>query len=106
MNERLRPILSELKQRLAEHYGDRLESVVLYGSQARGDAAEDSDIDVLVVLRGEVEAGAELWAISGITAELSLRSGQVISTTVLPDRLYRRRASDFVSGIRRDGISL
>lgn len=106
MNERLRPILSELKRRLAEHYGERLESVVLYGSQARGDAAEDSDIDVLVVLRGDVKAGAELWEISGITAELSLRSGQVISTTVLPEGIYRRRASHFVSSIRRDGISL
>ncbi|MCX6601865.1 MAG: nucleotidyltransferase domain-containing protein [bacterium] len=106
MNEQLRPILDELKRRLSEHYGERLERVVLYGSQARGEAAEDSDVDVLVVLRGEVQAGEELWQISGITAELSLRSGQVISTTVLPDRLYRRRPSDFASGIRRDGISL
>ena len=106
MNESLRPILSELKRRLVEHYGERPESVILYGSQARGNAAGNSDIDVLVVLRGEVGAGEELWQISGITSELSLQSGQVISTTVLPERLYRQRTSHFASGIRRDGISL
>jgi len=106
MNEQLLPILSELKGRLAEHYGERLAKVVLFGSQARGDAAEDSDIDVLVVLRGEVEAGAELWEISAITSELSLRSEHVISTTVIPERLYQRRASGFMGNIRHDGISL
>jgi predicted nucleotidyltransferase len=106
MNERLRPVLAELKQRLNEHYGERLESVILYGSQARGDAAEDSDVDVLVVLRGEVKIGKELWEISGITSALSLRIGQVISTAVLPASLYRRRANHFASTVQQYGIPL
>ncbi|HLG16404.1 MAG TPA: nucleotidyltransferase domain-containing protein [Blastocatellia bacterium] len=33
--------------------------MILFGSQARGDAATGSDIDVLVVLRGEVRPGLE-----------------------------------------------
>ncbi|MCE2725261.1 MAG: nucleotidyltransferase domain-containing protein [Planctomycetaceae bacterium] len=43
-------VLDELKERLSAAYGERLHAVVLFGSEARGDARPDSDIDVLVVL--------------------------------------------------------
>ncbi len=44
------PILSKLKAGLEDLYGDRLAGVILFGSQARGDATENSDIEVMVVL--------------------------------------------------------
>jgi len=37
---------------LLQHFGERLMGVLLYGSIARGDWDRDSDIDVLVVVRG------------------------------------------------------
>ena len=40
------PILKRFRDALDEMYGDRLERVVLYGSRARGDAREDSDVDL------------------------------------------------------------
>ena len=71
MNEKLQTILAELKSRLEALYGDRLVNLVLYGSQARGDAEPGSDIDVLVVLRGPVNAGEEISRVCDITAPLS-----------------------------------
>ena len=47
-------ILAELRRRFDALYGERLLRMVLYGSQARGDAEPGSDIDVLVVLAGHV----------------------------------------------------
>lgn len=47
----LRQALADARHRLGVLYGDRLHRVVLYGSRARGDAAPDSDVDVLVVLK-------------------------------------------------------
>jgi predicted nucleotidyltransferase len=47
MNERLAIILNELRRALETIYGERLEQVILFGSQARGDAQFGSDIDVL-----------------------------------------------------------
>ena len=44
-------ILSEIRDRLAKVYGGRLVEVILYGSVARGEEHEDSDIDVLVLLK-------------------------------------------------------
>jgi predicted nucleotidyltransferase len=42
----------ELKRRLEEAFGDRLKGAVVYGSEARGQVSEDSDIDVMVLPEG------------------------------------------------------
>ncbi|MEM1280039.1 MAG: nucleotidyltransferase domain-containing protein [Cyanobacteria bacterium P01_H01_bin.152] len=43
-------MLESVKQYLQQLYGEQLKAVILYGSQAREDAHEFSDIDLLVVL--------------------------------------------------------
>jgi len=49
-NERLGILLQELKVCLQKLYGDRLYTLILFGSQARGEATKNSDIDVMAVL--------------------------------------------------------
>lgn len=51
--KKLRTILAELRRQFEALYGERLAQMKLFGSQARGDAVEGSDIDVLVVLSRE-----------------------------------------------------
>ena len=46
-------VLEEFKREIKKLYGKRLRDIILYGSWARGDATEDSDIDVLVILEGK-----------------------------------------------------
>jgi len=46
----IKPILREVKETLKEIYGRRLKGIILYGSHARGDAAEGSDIDLIILL--------------------------------------------------------
>jgi predicted nucleotidyltransferase len=50
MLSQLKPLLNEFRQALIQYYGDRLSKIILYGSQARNDATENSDIDVMIVL--------------------------------------------------------
>jgi predicted nucleotidyltransferase len=38
-------------EKVKEHEGDNLSKIILFGSVARGEANEDSDIDVLVILQ-------------------------------------------------------
>ena len=52
----LQPLLSSYRQLLERRFGDRLLDVRLYGSWARGDADDDSDVDVAVVVAGLTDA--------------------------------------------------
>jgi predicted nucleotidyltransferase len=53
-HSQLQPILQKIKQSLIALYQDKIEEIILYGSQARGDAKEFSDIDILVILKQEI----------------------------------------------------
>ncbi len=61
MTSVINPILQSFRAALTEMYGDRLQRVVLYGSQARGDAQPDSDYDVAVFLSG-MNGASDGWA--------------------------------------------
>ena len=53
-------LLYRMRSALEATYGRRLQLVVLYGSEARGDARPDSDIDLLVLLDQVADYGAEV----------------------------------------------
>ena len=55
----LRQILQETRSGIEDIFKERLENLILYGSYARGDADEWSDIDILVLVQGISKA--ELW---------------------------------------------
>ena len=104
MNPRIRTILAELRSRLEGLYGDRLVKLILYGSQARGDAESDSDIDVLVVLKGPVRVGEEIERGSTVTAPLSLEHNVVISCVYMPEDRYRQDRIPLLRNIEAEGV--
>jgi len=105
MDASLGPLLRELKAGLTALYGERLARVVLFGSQARGDATEDSDVDVLVVLRGPFSLPDEMERTSYLTAELSLKYDTLISRLVIPEARLSEN-SPLLINIRREGVPL
>jgi predicted nucleotidyltransferase len=60
-------------------YGDRLERVLVFGSSARGDADEESDLDLLVVLDDMDSSWAEGGRMDELLWRHSLESGIVVS---------------------------
>ncbi len=56
----LRAAAEDFARRVRATLGDRVDSIVLYGSVARGDAGPDSDVDVLVVGSGDDGIGKAL----------------------------------------------
>ncbi len=99
----IEPILKELREELVKLYGERLDRLVLYGSQARGDAGPDSDIDVLVVLHGIVRPGEEILRTSETRARISLMNDAVISCAYVSSDDYAESDSALLLNARSEG---
>jgi uncharacterized protein len=106
MTSKVRQVLTELNARLRERYGERLVKLVLFGSQARGDARPDSDIDVMVVLRGEVDVETERRRVLPITAELSLENNVVILCVYVSERRFDQERSPLLLNARAEGVAV
>jgi predicted nucleotidyltransferase len=106
MNVRLRKILAEYRARLEDIYGPRLAGLVLFGSQARGDADPDSDIDVMIVLSGPLDDWQETQRTSDVTSEISMRFDTAISRLFATPEDYARKTAPFFETVRREGIAL
>lgn len=78
--------------------------MVLFGSQARGDEGAASDIDVLVILSGEVTPGEEIARTGPITAVLSLQNDVVISCVFMSSERWEREKSPLLLNARREGV--
>jgi predicted nucleotidyltransferase len=104
--KRLQTILKSLRQGLYIALGESVEEVILYGSQARGDARDDSDIDVLVVLKDEFNYGDMLRRTSDLVANLSLENDVVISRAFASKANYERNKLPFLMNVRREGVAI
>lgn len=100
----LAQILAEYRMRLEEVLGDSLNSVILYGSQARADATLDSDVDVLCVMNEPVDYGELIKKTSYVTAELSLKYDVVLSRSFVSVQDYHARQRTFLMNVRREGV--
>ncbi|MCC3404605.1 MAG: nucleotidyltransferase domain-containing protein [Microcoleus sp. PH2017_10_PVI_O_A] len=106
VNNKLQTILTQLRDQFELLYGDRLTQMVLYVSQARGDAEPDSDIDILVVLKGQVNSGEEIKRTSYIRADLSLQNDEVLSCLFMDEHRFANYNGPLLRNIRKEGIAL
>jgi len=100
-------ILRELKRSLESFLGDQLVSMVLYGSMARGDYHDASDIDVAIIVRGLTRRLK--GQILDEVARLELEHHRPLSVLVFSDEEFnhlKRRERRIALDIEREGISL
>lgn len=83
-------------------------TTILFGSEARGEARPESDIDLLILVDGEKMSLEQEEAITLPLYELELKTGVVISPIVMLRKLWENRPfkTPFYINIVNEGVVL
>jgi type I restriction enzyme S subunit len=100
----IKKLLAELKEGLSQIYGDRLKAVYLFGSYARGDYSEDSDLDVMIVLSDYQNYGAEIDQSGELVSKLSLEYEISISRVIIKEIQWQESDTPLLRNVRAEGI--
>ncbi len=101
----IQQVANEYKASLTQLYGNKPAELILYGSYARNDFREESDVDFAVVLRDpNTRISAEIPKTAVIGSRLSLKYGLMLSS--LPTTLHKKQTSmqGVYQAIRKEGI--
>ena len=102
----LAEVIAALRTGLEDLYGARFRDLLLYGSYARGDQMEGSDVDLLVLLDGPVNTGREILRLEPIVWPLSLDHGIVLSVMPVSHEVYQKGEASFLRIIRKDATQV
>lgn len=105
----LNMILRRMNYIYHQTYQDRISAVYLYGSYARGDSTDESDIDIVAIVKGErSELQQELKQIWDAASDISIDYGVVISPTVIPYDEFEnyKEILPYYQNIVREGVLL
>ena len=107
IQEKYQEAVEEFVRRVKGKYKDKIDSIILFGSVARGEAKEDSDVDILVVVK---ERNIEdMKEIHGIAFEVSMEHSQDISPKIYAVNEILNRmeiGAPFIKEVLKEGVSL
>lgn len=101
---KIRQLLKVFRGELEVLYGERLIYLVLYGSFARHEETEGSDVDILVVLEGEVSQADEIWQMGKAKTKLLLMYDELISVVPISLKDFLYRDSPLLQNVRSEGM--
>ena len=101
-------LINDFNQLMVEHYSTRLSKIILYGSYARGDFHEESDIDFLVLLNDEnVSVTKEIGETNNQLFDLSLKHNFIpISSYVISENNFQTSNKALFRFIKKEGITI
>ena len=102
-------LLWDLKKRLIDIYGDKLKKVLLYGSYAREDSDEESDLDIMVLVdMDEKEIKKQQDKVLDVVVDLTTRYGIVLSVIENNYNYFYDWADviPFFANIKKEGIDI
>ena len=97
----------ELVSGILDVFGDQVSRIVLYGSVARGTNQPDSDIDIAVFLKGDMNRNME-DDLSDVIVDMNLKYDRVFSVINVNESIYTkwRSVNPFYKNVDNEGITL
>lgn len=105
----LNMILRQMNYIYRQTYQDRISAIYLYGSYARGTSTDESDIDIVAIVKGERrELQEQLKQVWDAASDISIDYGVVISPTVIPQDEFEcyKEILPYYQNIVREGVLL
>jgi len=98
--------LASIKSAIAKKIGgEKLKGVFLFGSEARSIAAESSDIDILVLLKGPVHLGSDLQDVISATYSIQLELDRCMHFIVADCKDYESGEYSLYRTIKKEGVA-
>jgi len=105
----LNEITSKVVQAARDSLGGKLDKVILYGSYARGDHDDESDIDIMVLANiPQEDAWNEYEKISKLISGIDLEYDVLVSVHVTSSTIFNQylRVKPFYQNVMKDGVML
>ena len=100
-------VIKDFTETMKNHYGDRLSKIILYGSYARGDFNEESDIDFMVLLNDdEVRTSKEILNTYKLLYQLTIENNIEVSMSAASQKKYELTTKAFYRFIKKEGITV
>jgi predicted nucleotidyltransferase len=100
-------LAKHLKKALVRYYGLRFTDLILFGSYARGDFNEESDIDFALLLNdNEISAAKEIINTAHLIAPINIKYNSVISILPISENRFQNSSLPIYQNIRREGIQI
>jgi predicted nucleotidyltransferase len=96
--------MKELKEGLVRIYGDELKAVYLYGSYARGDYRQGSDVDVMILLKDYKNYWKEIERTGELVSNVSLDYDVLVSRIIMSEEKWKRSDTPLLKNIHREGL--
>ncbi len=100
----IRKLMKELKEGLTRIYGDKLKAVYLYGSYARGDYRQGSDVDVMILLSDYRNYWEELRRSTELASDISLEYDVTVSRLIMKEIQWKESDMPVLRNIHKEGV--
>ncbi len=102
-------VATSLKSTIFDLFHQNCEEMILFGSFARGDNEEGSDIDIMLLVdASREEIASKNWQIGDAAAELLLMYGVVVSPIVENREYFQKNLNylPFFRNVDQEGVRL
>ena len=102
--DEVKSALLEVKYVLKGLYKDQLKKIILYGSYARCEQRQDSDIDLAIILEGNISTFKEIDRIIDQIYDIELKYNLLISVHPISEEKFKNEKNPFLLNVKEEGV--